>query len=114
MDIQTQKTEHRKYRRLHQVFPVKFQYLGENSKPKGEIFEGFTRDVGKGGMSIEVRFAREKGALEFIPGKTKLKLTINIPPDSAPVDSIATVKWSTKISEPVSDIYFLGVEYEQM
>lgn len=114
MNTQVQKIEHRRYPRLHQAFLVEFQHLDENGEPKGEIHEGFTRNVGKGGMSIESRLERKKEVFEFVPGKTKLKLCISIPADAPPVDSIATIKWSTKVSEPVFDVYFFGVEYDQI
>jgi len=114
MDTQAQKIEHRRYPRLHQAFPVKFQLLDENGEPKGEIYEGFTRNVSKGGMSIESRLERKKEVFEFVPGKTKLKLCTSILADAPPVDSIATIKWSTKVSEPAFDVYFFGIEYDQI
>ena len=115
MNTQVQKTEHnRKYPRLHQAFLVKFQHLDENGEPKGGIHEGFTRNVGKGGMSIESRLEKARGMFEFTPGKSKIKLMISIPADAPPVDSIATIKWLTKVSEPAFDVYFFGVEYDQI
>ncbi len=114
MNTQVQKIEHRRYSRSHRAFLVKFQHLDENGEPKGKIHGGFTRNVGKGGMSIESRVERKKEVFEFVPGKTKLKLCISIPADASPIDSIATIKWSTKVSDPVFDVYFFGVEYGQI
>lgn len=114
MPAQAQKIEHRRHPRLHYAFPVKFQYLDETGKPQGSVFEGFTRNVARGGLSIETRLEREKVRLEFSPGKTKLKLSVSIPADSVPIDSTATVKWTTIVSEPEFDTYFFGVEYDRI
>lgn len=114
MDAQIKKLEQRKYLRIHITFPVRFQHLNVNGKPEGEIFQGFTRNVSKGGMFIESRLDKKAKLCEFIPDKTKLKLIINIPPDSAPIDSTAIVKWAGRVSEPAFDTCFFGVKYDQI
>ncbi len=114
MDTRTQKREQRKYPRMHQAFLVKFQPLDENGRPWGNIFQGFTKNVAKGGMLIESRVDKKQKPLKFTANKSKLKLLISIPPDSVPIDSTATVRWSTKVSEPAFDTCFFGVEYDQI
>ena len=114
MATETQKREQRKYPRTHQAFLVKFQPLDENDKPWGGIFQGFTKNIAKGGMLIESRIDKKQEPLKFTPNKSKLRLLISIPPNSVPIDSTATVRWSTKVSEPAFDTCFFGVEYDQI
>ncbi|MFH0732698.1 MAG: PilZ domain-containing protein [Candidatus Omnitrophota bacterium] len=112
--VQTQKQELRRHKRQHQAFFVKFQHVDETGRAQGAVLTGVTQDVAKGGMAIESKIRKEDIFLEIIPNKTRLKLAISIPADAVPVDSIAMVKWLSKVSEPDSDTYFFGVEYEKI
>jgi hypothetical protein len=104
--------ENRKYLRLSTVFPVEFSVVDKDRKPVSAIMQGFTRNVGRGGMCIESKFEKNKEFFDIMPGKTLLKLVINIPSSSLATDSFARVKWVKKVSEYIFDTYIFGVEYE--
>ncbi len=107
--------EKRKYVRLDSVFPIEFQVVGkERREPISEMKEGFTRNIAKGGMGIFTKTLKEhdKEIFNFIPHETKLKLIINIPLDSEPIESFATVEWVEKEPGHIVDIYFFGVSYD--
>lgn len=107
--------EKRKYVRINTIFPIEFQLVGkEKREPLSELREGFTRDIGKGGMGIFTKVLKEydKELFNFIPHETKLKLVINIPLDKEPIESFATVEWIEKQSGPIVDTYMFGVSYD--
>ncbi|MBN1406023.1 MAG: PilZ domain-containing protein [Candidatus Omnitrophica bacterium] len=114
MEDDIAKIENRRHPRVHQAFFVDFQLLDESGQPYGSVYRAITRNVAKGGLSIQCELDREKDRLELIPYKSKLKVSIRIPHDAPPVDSVVTVKWMTKVSEPAFDVYFFGVEYEKI
>lgn len=107
--------EKRKYVRVDTVFPIEFQLVGkEKREPLSEWREGFTRDIGKGGMGIFARTLKEhdKEFFNFIPNETKLRIVINIPLGKEPIESFATVEWIKKQLGPIVDTYMFGVSYD--
>jgi c-di-GMP-binding flagellar brake protein YcgR len=112
--VKNPKKDNRKYVRLDMIFPVEFNVVDKDRKPVSAIMQGFTRNVGKGGMCIESKFEKNKKFFDIVPGKTVLKLVINIPSSSFATDSYAVVKWVKKVSEYIFDTYMFGVEYEEI
>jgi len=110
-----QTQEKRKYLRLNTVFPIEFQVVSkEDRRPVSELHEGFTRDVGKGGMGVFAKTLKDKDEdrFKFIPHETKLKIIINIPLDKEPIESFATVEWLEKQPGPIVDTYSFGISYD--
>jgi TolA-binding protein len=108
-------SERRKYIRLDTIFPVEFQLVGkEDREPLSELREGFTKNVGKGGMGIFAKTLEEQDIefFNFVPHETKLKLIINIPSDREPVECFATVEWIERQAGPIMDTYLFGVSYD--
>jgi TolA-binding protein len=111
----TSNDEKRQYLRLDTVFPIEFQVVGrEDRGPISELREGFTRNVGKGGMGIFAKTLKEqdKEFFKFVPHETKLKLIINIPLDREPIECFATVEWIERQPGPLVDTYMFGVSYD--
>lgn len=105
----------RRYPRLNTVFPIEFQVVDKDRRePLSDMKEGFTRNIGKGGMGIFTRTLKEhdKEIFNFVPRQTKLRLIINIPLDREPVESYATVEWAERQPGPILDAYFFGVSYD--
>ena len=114
-DTYKKDSERRQYLRLESAFPIEFQLVDPNDRTAvSDLKEGFTRNVGKGGMGIFAKTLKDqdKKTFGFIPGKTKLKLNINIPLDSDPIESFATVEWLEKSPGPIVDTYSFGVSYD--
>ena len=107
--------EKRHYIRLNTVFPIEFQLVSkEDRNPISELYEGFTRDIGKGGMGISAKVLkdRDREFFNFIPHETKLKVIINIPLDKESIESFATIEWIEKQPGPIIDTYFFGISYD--
>lgn len=108
-------SERREYIRLDTVFPIEFQLVRtEDRNPISELYEGFTKNVGKGGMCIFAKTlkVKDKEFFNFVPHETKLKLIINIPTDKESIDCFATVEWVEKMPGPVLDTYLIGISYD--
>lgn len=112
---QKSSSEKRRYPRIDGVFPIEFQVVGrERGEPLSEMEEGFTRNVGKGGMGIFAKTLKghDKEIFNFVPHETKLRLIINIPLDKKPIESFATVEWVEKEPGYIVDTYAFGVSYD--
>ncbi|MFH0839516.1 MAG: hypothetical protein V1883_00675 [Candidatus Omnitrophota bacterium] len=112
---QKNNNEKRKYIRLDSVFPIEFQVVGGDRRELlSEMKEGFTRNIGKGGMGIFAKTLKEhdKEVFSFVPHETKLRLIINIPLDSEPIECFATVEWVEKEPGHIVDTYAFGVSYD--
>ena len=112
--MKQEKDNNRKYLRFNTVFPVEFNTVDKDKKPVSALMQGFTRNIGKGGMCIEAKFEKNKEPLDISPGKTMLRLVINIPSSAFATDSYAVVRWVKKVSERIFDSYILGVEYDEI
>jgi len=112
--MKQRKNNNRKYLRLNTVFPVEFNAVDQDKKPISVVMQGFTRNVGKGGMCIEAKFEKNKEPLAIVSGKTVLRLVINIPSSSFATNSYAVVRWVKKVSEYIFDTYIFGVEYNEI
>jgi len=112
--MEKQTREQRKYQRLETVFPIEFQIVDDQKSPKSELIQGFTKNVGKGGMCVEIKSEKTKTPFNFVPGETKLKVIINIPSSIVATESYCTIRWSKKVSEYALDTYLLGIEYNEI
>jgi c-di-GMP-binding flagellar brake protein YcgR len=108
------KKDKRKYLRLNTVFPIEFNTVDKDRKPLSAVVQGFTRNIGKGGMCIEAKLEKDKRPFDVVAGKTMMRLIINIPTSAFATDSYAVVRWVEKISEYIFDTYTFGVEYSEI
>ncbi len=94
------------------VFPVEFELASENGlRSRVILLQGFTRDVGEGGMCIELKsFGRETERRLQVPDIT-LDLTINPSFSVSPIHARAKIIWLKKQENPLPVKYQLGVEY---
>lgn len=104
----------RRYIRLSTVFPIEFQFVDKDKEPTSPVFQGVARNVGKGGICIEAKAISGKDVLDFIPGKTRLKLTINIPSSIVATETYGTVSWVEETSFYTLKTYIFGVEYDEI
>ncbi len=103
----------RQYLRIDTVFPIEFQITSEDRmRTLSDLKEGFTRNIGKGGICITTKIVKGASFPDLLPKKTKLKLIINIPPDREPLESFATVEWVEKYSGSLLDTYTFGASYD--
>ena len=84
--------EHRKYIRLNVIFPVEFQFIDpETSGSISEIKQGFTRDVGKGGICLEVNNLEEGLEQVLKEGRVKVDLRMHVPLSRPETKAIAKI-----------------------
>jgi hypothetical protein len=106
--------ERRNYIRTNTLFPVEFQVVDKENNPLSYIFEGFTENVGTGGICVEARTEKGRDVFKFIPKITRLKVIVNIPSSELATVTYATVRWLRVISEPLLDTCLFGIEYEEI
>ena len=104
--------ERRRYIRLDSIFPIEFRKI-EGDK-LGALHEGFTKDISRNGICLEVKALHGKQIEDLVPGQTKLRLTINMPLHSEPIEAIGVVKWIQKLEGPSVDKYSMGIFYDNI
>ncbi len=105
--------ERREYIRLETVFPIEFRVVSEDGlKPLSGLIQGFTSDIGRGGMCIEVNDLDEVLADNLSKKAAKLSLTIHIPLSGKPVKALATAAWLSKVKEDYPNRYLIGISYD--
>jgi hypothetical protein len=115
--MQTQKIgiERRRYLRLSTVFPVEFEIISlDNREIFCEFHQSFTRDVSEGGMCLEINNLKEELAEKLNRKSAKLRLQINMPFSSKPIEAIAEAAWIKKIKESHPNKYLVGIYYEKI
>ncbi len=115
--MQTQKTgiERRRYIRLSTVFPVEFEVISLDDKEVFcEFHQAFTRDVSEGGMCLEINNLKDDLAEKLNRKSAKLRLQINMPFSSKPIEAVAEAAWIKKIKEHHPNKYLAGVYYEKI
>ncbi|HDP16416.1 MAG TPA: hypothetical protein ENN16_01010, partial [Candidatus Omnitrophica bacterium] len=110
-----QNVERRQYIRLNAVFPVEFQFLDcETGGSISDIKQGFTRDVGKGGICLEVNNI-EEGFEDILKGKkAKIDLRLHIPLGGRETKAVATIAWYTKIKSGYPNKYLIGLAFSEI
>jgi len=104
--------DRRKYVRLNTVFPVELQHM--DSQKATHLYEGFTRDISKRGICVEVKELHGKPLENIVPDSTKLKLLINMPLYAEPTEASGVVKWIQKLEGVPMDKYAIGISYENI
>ncbi len=106
--------ERRKYVRLDSVFPVQFQLLNlDSSLSLSDWIQGFTSDISKGGICLEVNNLRPDLAKLVKSQQVKLSLAIEMPVVKNPVKARAKIAWVKDIPGQLNR-YLIGLTYENI
>ena len=106
--------ERRQYIRIDSVFPVLFSILSLDEKTViAGCLQGFTRDIGKGGICITVNNFTQELEARLKNRKVKLSLGIEMPLSAEPVKAVATVTWVRGVPE-CPNRYVIGLRYEKI
>jgi len=116
--LDTSKTyegDRRRYIRLNTVFPVEFQFIDiESGGSISDIKQGFTRNVSKGGICLEVNNI-EEGLEEVLNRKgARLDLRLHIPLTSTETKAIANIIWHEKVKAGYPNKYLIGLSFSQI
>jgi len=107
--------EHRKYIRLNAAFPVEFQFIdAETSGSISDIKQGFTRDVSKGGICLEVNNLEEGLDQVMKEGRAKVDIRLHIPLSMPETKAIAKIAWHEKIKSGYPNKYLIGLSFLQI
>ena len=104
--------ERRQYIRLDVAFPVEFQFLDpETGGSISDIKQGFTRDIGKGGVCLEVNNSEEAFEDTLKAKKAHLDLRIHIPLSHRETKAIASIAWYKKVKSGYPNKYLIGLSF---
>lgn len=102
----------RTYIRLNAVFPVEFQFLDPKTSAEiSDIKQGFTRNISKGGICLEVNNLEESLERILKESNTKLKLTLHIPLGYKEIKATANIAWYEKIKDSHPNQYLIGLAF---
>lgn len=108
--------EKRRYVRMSTVFPVEIQlHDATGEKLLKTLLQGFTRDVGEGGMCVELKIFGKK--IEDLLGSPNIKVSLYINPifSRKPIQAFGRLAWCSKeSSSSASAFYRIGVQYIQI
>lgn len=105
----------RNYIRLKSVFPVEFRKSDSSHvRPEGPWHQGYTSNIGKGGLCLEVLATGGCPALSDISSKALFELRVHIPLLNPPVKVIAELSWSEKDEKEDPPRYKLGLNYQSV
>jgi hypothetical protein len=106
--------ERRKYVRLDSVFPVQFRLLSlDGSLSMSDWIQGFTSDISKGGICLEVNNLKPELAKLLKNRQVKLSLEIEMPIVRNPVKAQAKIAWVEDIPDQPNR-YLIGLSYENI
>jgi len=106
--------ERRRYLRLDSVFPVEFRILSLDGKTLlSDWLQGFTSDISKGGICLEINNLKPDLAKKIQSGEVKLSLGIEMPLRGAAIRAVARIAWFKEIAgEPTK--HLVGLSYEDI
>ena len=106
--------ERRKYLRLDTVFPVEYRLLESgNLAPQSSWLQGFTNNIGKGGICLVVNNLSLELAQKIQRKEVKLSLEIEIPVTGKTIPATAHIAWIREdASQP--NRYIIGLSYEHI
>ncbi len=105
--------ERRRYRRLDQIFPVEFQFLDEEGRPRTGWRQGFTQDVSDGGLCLTMRLVHPDDVRRLETPATSLVLQIHIP-YSVNIRAAARPVWLRCVEEGLVNTYVAGLDYQEI
>lgn len=107
-------SERRQYIRIDTVFPVQFRLLSADSKHfLSEWLQGFTNNIGKGGICLDVNNLNPELAVMVKAKQAKFSLDIETPVNHMPIGAQASVRWvKTDAEEP--NKYCIGLMYDNI
>ncbi|MFH1479171.1 MAG: PilZ domain-containing protein [Candidatus Omnitrophota bacterium] len=109
------KTDRREYVRLESVFPVEFQFLEkENHGSITDIMQGYTRNISKGGICLEVN-TTDLGFEDTLKRKdVDLNIRFHIPISHKETRAFGDIIWYKKIGFGYPAKYLIGFSFKEI
>ncbi len=103
--------ERRKFVRLTYVLPIEFYLVSpDHQKRLTGLIQGFTRNVGKGGLCLEVNNLEEHRVIMALSGQAEFLLYINLPFNQSPIETYGRVTWFKKL-DSYPHKFLMGISY---
>ncbi len=100
------------FRRLNIALPVYFRvFIDDVTHISTQVLSGLTRNVGEGGLSIEVDGLTSKWIERLSSKQAKLSLKLNLPNSPYPVQAMAKVIWTERVGDGAANRYHIGLTY---
>jgi hypothetical protein len=113
MKNRTIRDERRQYTRLDSVFPVQFKIVSSEGKTAlSDWIQGFTNNVGKGGLRLDVNNLKPELIALLKSGNVAVFLQIQMPLILPAVNAQASISWVRDSNE--DEKCFIGVNYQQI
>lgn len=103
--------EFRRYIRISTVLPVEFYILDKQDKKITPWLQGFTRNIGKGGICLEVKDLWWGFWDRINEEGISLKIRIDYPLAKTPLLSRAKISWRKQIRDKDITTHFLGLQF---
>ena len=103
----------RDFIRLDSIFPVEFQFCEEGGAAGSGEYHGFTSNVSRGGLCLEILRADNDTINLLKRHKATLHLKIHIPIHLPAIQAVAKVSWFREEESHVSQ-YLVGLRYEKI
>jgi hypothetical protein len=114
MSPQDPQAERRQYVRLDSVFPVQFRLFAlDGVTPLSDWLQGYTHNIGKGGILLHVHELSPDLALLVRTQQTKVSLKIEMPLNRPVVAAQATIAWMQD-KTPEAQKFALGLSYVEI
>jgi len=95
------------------VFPVEMVVHNLNGQKSSTTLQGFTRDVGRGGLRLEYH-ATQAQEHPPITTNSKVDLAINVPFRRDPIEAESHVAWCDSADKRGRPYYTFGVAYDRI
>lgn len=104
----------REFIRLDSVFPVEFKFLSSGGKLEGIAYHGFTSNISKGGLCLEL-FKAESEMLAVLNKEKEIRLglKIHIPVGRPAIAACGIVSWVKKSTSHHSQV-LIGLRYDDI
>ncbi len=102
----------RKYIRINSVLPVEFYLINDKGKRGTPYLQGFTHNIGKGGIYLEINDLWQGFSGRFNEGE-KVGLNVEIPFKKETEVNYGRIVWKESVKKGRFTQYRLGIEFER-
>ncbi len=103
--------EKRKFIRVNTIFPVEFRLVNNANRPISGWMQGFSRDVGKGGICLFINVISWIFWDKIKNNKGRLELVIHLPFSSNTIHTYAYIAWAEKSKDKKVGKFYVGLSF---